>query len=55
VDGGVLSLLSPEVHSHLLRFVDLEGEVIFLAPLLKGSLLLSVGYLIVVVLPRSHG
>ena len=32
VDGGVLPLLSPEVHNQLLRFVDVKGEVIFLAP-----------------------
>lgn len=30
VDGGVLSLLSPEVHVQLFCFVDFEEEVIFL-------------------------
>ena len=31
VDGGVLTLLYPEVHDQLLRMVDVEGEVIYLA------------------------
>ena len=31
VDSGVLPLLFPEVHGLLLRFIDVEGEVIFLA------------------------
>ncbi|KAK6299546.1 hypothetical protein J4Q44_G00295790 [Coregonus suidteri] len=48
VDGGVLSLLSPEVHDQLLRFVDVEGEVIFLAPLRQGPHLLPVGCLVIV-------
>jgi hypothetical protein len=48
VDGGVLPLLSPEVHDQLLRFVDLEGEVIFLAPLRQGPHLLPVSCLVIV-------
>ena len=35
VDGGVLPLLSPEVHDQLLCFV--EGKVIFLAPFRQAS------------------
>jgi hypothetical protein len=27
MDGGLLTLLSPEVHDRLLLFVDIEGEV----------------------------
>ena len=45
VDGGVLSLRSPVVHDQLLRFVDFEGELIFLAP---GIHLLPVGCLVIV-------
>ena len=48
VDGGVRSLLSPEVHDQLLCFVDVEGEVIFLAPLSQGHHLLPVGCLVIV-------
>ena len=48
VDGGVLSLLSSVVHDQLLHFVDMEGEVIFLARLRQGPHLLPVGRLIVV-------
>ena len=40
VDRGALSLLSPEVHNQLFRFVVVEGEVIFLAPLPVGLPLL---------------
>jgi hypothetical protein len=36
VDRSVLPLLSPEVYDHLLHFVDVEGEVIYLAPLHQG-------------------
>jgi hypothetical protein len=43
----VLSLLSPVVHDQLLGFVDVEGEVIFLAPLCQGTHLLPVGCLVV--------
>jgi hypothetical protein len=32
VDRGVFPLLFPEVHDQLLHFIDIEGEVIFLAP-----------------------
>ena len=38
----MLSLLSPEVHDRLLRFVDVEGEVNSLAPLNVVVLALSV-------------
>ena len=48
VDGDVPSLLSPVVHDQLLCYVDVVGEVIFLAPLCQGSHLLPVGCLIVV-------
>ena len=41
VDGGVLTLLSPEVHDQLLHFVDIVGEGIFLAPILQGPHLLG--------------
>ena len=44
----MLPLLSPVVHGQLLHFVDVEGEVIFLAPLHQGPHLLTVGCLIVV-------
>ena len=37
MDGGVLPLLSPEVHDQLLCFVDHEGDDIFLASLRQGS------------------
>ena len=50
VDRGVLPPLSTEVHDQLLCFVDVEGEVIFLAPLRQGSHLLPVGCLVVVVI-----
>jgi hypothetical protein len=45
--GDGLRLLSPEVHDQLLRFVDIEGEVIFLAQLSQGPHLL-VGCLVIV-------
>uniref|UniRef100_A0AAZ3S415 Uncharacterized protein n=1 Tax=Oncorhynchus tshawytscha TaxID=74940 RepID=A0AAZ3S415_ONCTS len=48
VDTGVLHLLFPEVHDQLLRFVDIEGDVIFLAPVRQGPHLLPVGCLIIV-------
>ena len=48
VAGGVLPLLSPEVHDQLLCFVGVEGEVIFQAPLCQGPHLLPVGRLIIV-------
>jgi hypothetical protein len=38
VDRGVPPLLFPEFHEQLLRFVDIEGEVIFLAPLRQEEL-----------------
>ena len=41
VDRGVLPLLFPEVHDQLLCFVDIEGEVIFLAPLCQSPHLLT--------------
>ena len=46
VDRGLLPLLFPEVHNHLLCFVDIEREVIFLTPHSKGSHLLPVGRLV---------
>jgi hypothetical protein len=54
LDGGVLPLPSPEVHDQLLLFVDIEGEVIFLAPLRQGPHLLPVGSLIVVGIQAYH-
>ena len=48
VDRGVLPLLFPEVHNHLLCFVDVECEVIFLTPPSEGPHLLPVGRLVVV-------
>ena len=48
VEGGVLSLLFPEVHNQLLRFVDVEGEVIFLVPLRQGPHLFPLGCLVIV-------
>ena len=45
VDSGVLPLLFPEVHDHLLCFVDVECEIIFLNPHSKGPHLLPVGLL----------
>ena len=47
VDRGVLPLLFPEVHNHLLCFVDVEGEVIFLTPHSEGHHLLPVDCLVV--------
>ena len=49
VNGCVLPLLSLEVHDQLLHFVDIEGEVIFLAPLCQGSLSCRIAW------PRSYG
>ena len=43
VDRVVLPLLFPEVHDQLLRFVDVEGEVIFLASRRQVPHLLPVG------------
>ena len=48
VDRGVLPLLFPQVHNHLLSFVDVECEVIFLTPHSEGPHLLPVGRLIVI-------
>ena len=48
MDKGVLPLLFPEVHDHLLCFVDVECEVIFLTPHSEGPHLLPVGRLVVV-------
>ena len=48
VDRRVLPLLFPEVHNHLLCFVDVECEVIFLTPHSEGPHLLPVGRLVVV-------
>ena len=48
VDRGVLPLLFPEVHDHLLCFVDVECEVIFLTPHSEGLHLLPVGRLVVI-------
>jgi hypothetical protein len=42
VDRGLLSLLSHVGHYQLLRFVDVEGEVFFLAPLCQGPHLLVI-------------
>lgn len=44
----MLPLLSPVVHDQLLSFVDIEGEVIFLAPLRQRTNLLPVDCLVVV-------
>ncbi|CAB1428703.1 unnamed protein product [Pleuronectes platessa] len=47
-EGGVFHSLSlPVVHDQLLRFADVEMEVVVLAPRCQGSDLLSVGLLIV--------
>ena len=46
--GGLLPLLFPEVHDHLLCFVDVECEVIFLTSHSEGPHLLPVGRLVVV-------
>ena len=47
VDRGLLPLLF-NVHDQRLRFVDVEGVVIFLAPLRQGPHLLPVGCLVIV-------
>ena len=47
MDRGVLPLLSPEVHNQLLRFVEVEGVVHFLAPLRQVPHLLPVGCLVI--------
>ncbi len=47
-DGCVFSALSPEIHHQLLGLVDVEWEVVLLAPFSQGTHLLSVGRLIVV-------
>ena len=44
----MLPLLFPEVHDHLLSFVDVECEVNFLTPHSKGPHPLPVGRLVVV-------
>ena len=46
--GGLLPLLFPEVHDHLLCFDDVECEVIFLTPHSEGPNLIHVGRLVVV-------
>ena len=38
VDRGVFPLLFPEVHNHLLSFVDVECKVIFLTPHSEGPM-----------------
>ena len=48
VDRGLLPLLFPEGHRQLLHFVDMEGKVIFLAPLHQGPHLLPEGCFVVV-------
>ena len=47
-NGGVLGLLSPVVHNHLLCLDHFEGEVVVLAPHGQASDLLPIGYLVVV-------
>ena len=54
MNGGLLSLFSPEIHDQLLLFFDVEVEVIFLAPLRQGSPLLPVGFLNVVGYQAYH-
>ena len=49
VDRGV-----PEVHNHLLCFVDVECEVIFLTPHSEGPHLLPVGCLVIVGNQADH-
>ncbi len=48
MEMGVFSALSPEIHHQLLGLVDVEWEVVLLAPFSQGTHLLSVGRLIVV-------
>jgi hypothetical protein len=48
VDKGVLPLLFPEVHDQRLNFVDVEGEVIYLASLCQGPHFLPVGCFVIV-------
>ncbi len=48
MEMGVCSALSPEIHHQLLGLVDVEWEVVLLAPFSQGTHLLSVGRLIVV-------
>ncbi len=47
-DGGVFSLLSPEIQHKLLGFVDVVWEVVFLAPACQSLHVFSVGRLIIV-------
>ncbi len=47
-DGCVFSALSPVINHQLLGLVDVEWEVVLLAPFSQGTHLLSVGRLIVV-------
>ena len=42
------SLVPPEVHNPLLCFVDVEGEVVYLAPPRQSAYLLPVGCLVIV-------
>ena len=48
LDRGWLPLPFPEVHDHLLCFVDVECEVIFLTPHSKSPHFLPLGRLVVV-------
>ena len=48
VDSGLLPLLFPELYYHLLCFVDVECEIIFLTLHSEGLYLLPVGRLVVV-------
>jgi hypothetical protein len=47
-DGGMPSMVSPEVHNRLHCFADVEGEVVYLASRRQSAYLLSVGRLIVI-------
>ena len=47
VDRGLFPLLFPEVHDHLLCFVDIECEVIFLTPHSEGPHLIPTGCFVV--------
>ena len=47
-DGGVSSLVPPEVQTQLLCSANIEGEVVYLAPHRQSAYLLPVGCLVVV-------